>query len=220
MNEPKLAWAVTFFKALADENRLKIISLLNKPDVKENKHGEREYTLNVGELAKLLDLSEPTVSHHLSKLRPTGIINFRTKGNQRLYALNKGVLKRFGEQLTSLEAVDFGVDNSRPDKSWIDELDLSKQDKKVLRAYTYNGRLKQIPMKESKLVSIMRWLALLFEPNRIYTEKEVNELIKPINEDYSGLRRDLIGFGFLRRERNGSKYWLTPEDEDIAFDDK
>lgn len=220
MNEPKLAAAVTFFKALADENRLKIISLLNEPDIKENKHGEREYNLNVGELAKLLGLSEPTVSHHLSKLRPTGIINFRTKGNQHLYALNKEVLKRFGEQIASLEAIDFEVDKSRPDKSWIDELDLSKQDKKVLRDYTYKGRLKQIPMKESKLLAIMRWLVLQFDPNRTYTEKEVNALIIPINEDYTGLRRDLIGFGFLRRERNGSKYWLTPEDEDITFDDK
>ena len=32
-------------------------------------------------------------------------------------------------------------------------------------------------------------------------------------EDFAGLRRDLVDFGYMRRERAGSKYWLTPEDE-------
>ena len=28
-----------------------------------------------------------------------------------------------------------------------------------------------------------------------------------------GLRRDLVDFGYLRRERGGGKYWLAPDDE-------
>lgn len=208
MNEPKLQWTVDFFKALSDENRLKIVSLIK----------DREY--NVGELAALLDLSEPTVSHHLSKLRPTMLLNLRTQGNQHFYVLNKEALKSFAQQLINLEAIDFGVDKSQPDTSWIDELDLSKADKKVLRDYTDEGRLPSIPTKQSKLLAILRWLASKFEPDRFYTEPEVNEIIKPIHDDYASLRRDLISFGFLRRERGGSKYWLTPEDEKIAFEDR
>jgi hypothetical protein len=206
MNKPKFEWILTFFKALADENRLKIVNLLN----------EREY--NVGELAEIMGLSESTISHHLSKLRPTGMLNLRTHGNQHFYVLNKNMLKRFGQQIASLEAIDFGVDKSQPDKAWIDKLDLSDPDKKVLWDYTENGCLRQIPMKQSKLLAIVRWLVLQFEPNRFYTEQEVNEIIKPIHEDYAGLRRDMIGFGFLRREPAGTKYWLTPEDEQITFE--
>jgi hypothetical protein len=119
----------------------------------------------------------------------------------------------------SFEAFDFVVDKSQPDKSWVDELNLSDHDKKVVRDYSENGRLKQIPIKQSKLLAIVRWLVLQFEPNRFYTEQEVNEIIKPIHEDYASLRRDMIGFGFLRREPAGTKYWLTPEDEQIVFEE-
>lgn len=205
MNEGKFYASLTFFKALADENRLKIVGLLS----------EGEY--NVGELAEKLGLSEPTVSHHLSKLRPTMILNLRTRGNQHFYTLNKEALRRTGERIVNFDMFDFDVDKSQPDKSWVNELDLSDEDKKVVRDYVYEGHLKQIPMKQPKLLAIVRWLVLHFEQGRIYTEQEVNEIIKPINPDYAGLRRDMIGFGFLRREPAGTKYWLTPEDEVIEL---
>jgi DNA-binding transcriptional ArsR family regulator len=51
---------VTFFKALSDANRLKIIGLL----------AQKPYS--VEELAALLDLKASTVSHHLSKLAKVG----------------------------------------------------------------------------------------------------------------------------------------------------
>jgi hypothetical protein len=40
-----------------------------------------------------------------------------------------------------------------------------------------------------------------------YTEKEVNLILKRFNADVSGLRRDLVDAGMLKRERDGSKYW-------------
>lgn len=208
MNEGKLSYALNLFKGLADENRLKIVYLLS----------ERPY--NVGELAEKLGLSEPTVSHHLSKLRSTTILNLQAQGNQRFYALNKDQLKRIGQQIASLETFDFSVDMSHPDKSWVNELDLSDEDKKVVRDYVVDGRLRNIPMKKGKLLSIVRWLALQFEPNRFYSEPEVNEIIKQFHHDYAGLRRDMIGFGYMRRERGGSKYWLTPENEFVLLDNE
>ena len=48
---------LNFCKALADESRIMIVGLLTR--------AER----NVGQLAALLDLKEPTVSHHLAILR-------------------------------------------------------------------------------------------------------------------------------------------------------
>jgi hypothetical protein len=30
------------------------------------------------------------------------------------------------------------------------------------------------------------------------------------------LRRDLVDFGYLRRERGGGKYWLTPAEDAIV----
>ena len=57
----------------------------------------------------------------------------------------------------------------------------------------------------------MRWMVTMFEPGRIYKEREVNEIIGRVNEDISGLRRDLIDFGYLKREANGSAYWVAEE---------
>ena len=47
---------LAFFKALADESRLRIVGLL----------AEREYSVQA--LAQALALKEPTVSHHLAVL--------------------------------------------------------------------------------------------------------------------------------------------------------
>jgi hypothetical protein len=60
---------------------------------------------------------------------------------------------------------------------------------------------------------ILRYLATLFEAGRTYTEAEVNTILKSVYEpDYVGLRRDLVDFRYLRRERSGSSYWLAPDD--------
>lgn len=55
----------------------------------------------------------------------------------------------------------------------------------------------------------MRWLAGKFEPGKQYTEREINEILKPIHPDYARLRRELIDFKFLEREPGGGLYWLA-----------
>lgn len=58
-------------KALADPARVRLISLLLcAPD------GSR----TTGELAEAVDLSEPTVSHHLGQLRKAGLITSERRG--------------------------------------------------------------------------------------------------------------------------------------------
>jgi len=72
---------LSFFKAMADSSRLKIVGLLA--------NGER----NVRELAALLELKEPTVSHHLAILREQGLARLRAEGNVHWYRLNHDALK-------------------------------------------------------------------------------------------------------------------------------
>ena len=71
MNQNDLDKLLQSLKALGDENRLRIIAYLSRAE-----H-------NVGSLAELLGVSEPTVSHRLTKLREAGFVNLRTHGNQR-----------------------------------------------------------------------------------------------------------------------------------------
>lgn len=191
-----------FLKLLADESRLTLLRLLN----------QQEY--NVGDLAKRIELGEPTVSHHLSKLRQAGLVSLRMEGNQRFYRLNQKGLARFKNLVANIEQFPPAREPAATDERWIDELGWSDEDRKVLHDYTKNGKLTRIPSKRAKLLVILRWLATLFQPDTLYSEAEVNDLIKSVHmEDYVGLRRDLVDWGYLRRERGGGKYWLAPAEE-------
>ena len=189
------AQLAAFFKTLGDENRLKIIGLL--------KVQER----NVGEIASLLEVREPTASHHLSKLREMGLVNLRQAGTQRYYRLNDAALKRWKQTMMGLENLDFDSAQAKSDDRWIDKLDIDVADRKVLRDYTIDGRLKQIPTRRKKLMVVLRWLAGLFEADKLYSEREINDILTQYHDDYAALRRDLVDFKFLRRERDGTTYW-------------
>ena len=67
--------------------------------------------------------------------------------------------------------------------------------------------LKAIPPKQKKKVVVLGRIAEELEPGRRYTEKEINEFLKTVNEDYVTLRRYLIEYGFMDRERDCSVYW-------------
>ena len=202
MNSAQQKDLLDMLKALADKHRLTMISLMGQGQ-------ERTVT----EMAETLEITEPTVSHHVSKLHEAGLLRLRMAGNQRFYQVNA---RRLAHLKTLMAEIDAPIIDPAPetfDNSWIDALDWDEADKKILRDHFTGHVLRQIPTKEKKWVVILRWLATQFEPGIRYTEKQVNAILTPINEDYAQMRRDLIGFGFMRRERGGGDYWLTPEDE-------
>jgi ArsR family transcriptional regulator len=67
---------VQLFKLLADETRLRIMYYLMQKD-----------ELNVRTLCRLLEQSQPAVSHHLALLRVAGIIECRRDGKHNFYHL-------------------------------------------------------------------------------------------------------------------------------------
>lgn len=70
--------SVDFAKAIADETRQKIMSLLCCR------------WMNVGEVVEALGgVTQPTVSHHLAVLRQAGLVNIRPEGKQTYYSLNQ-----------------------------------------------------------------------------------------------------------------------------------
>lgn len=196
-------------KALADDSRLALVRLL----------AEREHS--VGDLAERVELSEPTVSHHLTKLREARLVTLRMAGNQRFYRLNPSGLDEFKRLAADIERLPTQPDRKPSDNQWIEALGWSAEDSKVLRDFTRDGKLTTLPVGgHKKLTVIMRWVATRFEPERRYTEPEVNAVLKSVYaEDFVSLRRDMVDFGYLRRELGGGKYWLTPADEGAPPDE-
>ena len=68
---------VEFAKALADETRQKIMAICCCRE------------LSVNEIVEALDVTQPTVSHHLAILRRAGLVHTKRRGKQVLYTLNQ-----------------------------------------------------------------------------------------------------------------------------------
>jgi predicted transcriptional regulator len=177
---------VTFFKALADANRLKIIGLL----------AQQPYS--VEELAALLELKPSTVSHHLAKLAQVGLVSARTESYYNVYQLDEKALESKSKSLFSQENLAASVAG----------VDADAYDNKVLKDYARkDGSLKTIPAQRKKLDAILRHVVQAFELNKKYNEKKVNEILGRYHEDTATLRRELVGSKLMKREGGGGEYW-------------
>ncbi|MBM7855208.1 ArsR family transcriptional regulator [Desulfohalotomaculum tongense] len=68
---------IEIFKALADKNRLLIIDMLSCRE------------LCACDIMEGLDLTQPTISHHMKILQHAGLVNSRKNGKWMIYSLNK-----------------------------------------------------------------------------------------------------------------------------------
>ena len=86
------ASTVRLYRALGDETRLSILRLLAEKD--------RYLT----ELANELELSKPTISHHLAQLRAASLVTMTEQGNLTYYTLRRDRAKEAGPELTAFLA--------------------------------------------------------------------------------------------------------------------
>ena len=177
---------VTFFKAFADANRLKIVGLL----------AQQPYS--VEELAALLDLKPSTVSHHLAKLAQIGLVSAKTESYYNVYQLDEKALETKSRNLFSQENLAASVA----------DVDADAYDNKVVKDYVRkDGSLKTIPAQRKKLEAVLRYIVKAFEVNKRYSEKKVNEILSGYHEDTASLRRELVCYGLMKREGGGGEYW-------------
>lgn len=164
---------------------------------------QQEYT--VEQLAAILGLGASTVSHHLSRLAQAGLVSARAESYYNYYRLERGALEGAAQRLLSEEVLRAAVTAD------IQRADTGKEDayaQKVLRNYFLpDGRLKTIPAQQKKLRVILRFMAQDFEPGVRYSEKTVNQMLSRYHPDTASLRREMIGFRILEREKG--EYWRT-----------
>jgi len=181
-----------FCKAMADESRLKIVGLLSTAE-----H-------SVQQLASMLELKEPTVSHHLAVLKQLDLLRLRADGNFRWYRLNEEVLGKISRAVFSRDsiarlAVSAGGRGS---------------ERKILDNFVDGERLLEIPVSYKKRLVILKWLVAFFEPGISYSESQVNVILKLRHPDCATLRREMIGCGMLARDkgiyrRRSESEWRT-----------
>jgi biotin operon repressor len=170
---------VQFFKALSDENRLKIVGLL----ARDSYSGEA--------LAALLDISPATVSHHLARLAEAGLVTAQMDGHAKLYRLRTDTLHSMANRLLAHPAL--------PEAARA--VDAADSERQVLNDFLLpDGSLKKIPAQQKKLLVVLRYLLREFEPGRAYPEKQVNAILGRFHADTASLRRAMIEYKLMRRE--------------------
>jgi hypothetical protein len=182
---------VQFFKALADETRLKIVGLL----AREALTGEQ--------LALALDVRPATISNHLARLMGAGLVDVEPqRGHEKPYRLRLDAIRAMAGRLLAEETLPQVAEG----------LDVDAYDVRVVKAFSRrDGSLKEIPAQQKKLLAVLRHIVRVFEPGREYTEKQVNEALARFHEDIASLRRYLISYKFMQRDPHGKKYWRAEE---------
>lgn len=179
---------LTFFKALADANRLRIVGLLARgPE-------------SVEALATALDLRPSTVSHHLAKLAEAGLVLASVDGHYHVYRLSTDTLHAMAKRLASPEPLSVEVDSATD--AW---------DRKVIATFAGpDGRFEKLPMQRKKLEAILRHVSRGFQPGVIYTNKQINDALRVFSDDTAALRRGLVDHRMMARDPDGSRWWLLP----------
>lgn len=67
------------------------------------------------------------------------------------------------------------------------------------------------PKKSSAKRDVLKIIINKFDEDKIYNEREVNEILKKIYDDYILIRRSLVEYSFLCRTDDGSKYWKAKD---------
>jgi predicted transcriptional regulator len=193
MPQEEFQMLLQFFKVLADETRLKLLGLLA--------NSER----SVEELAALLQLRAPTISHHLFKLKELNLVHMRSDGNTHYYSLNVEALRETNKLLLTPERIAALVEDVEGD-AW---------ERKIMRDFFDGPHLKEIPASRKKRLVILKWLAQQFAYGVVYTEPQVNEILQCYYPDSSTLRRELISAKEGLMQRENGLYWRVAPDATI-----
>lgn len=175
--------AEDLLKAVLDETRLRILSMLAAAG-----GASRE------EIRRRLDLTPQALARHLSMLEKLGIV--RGEGD---------VCSADFKAIEALKKTAFAR-AAGPDE---DERESSPEES-LLKRFLAGDRIRQIPSKQSHRLVLLEWLAGKFEPGTRYPEREVNVIIHNHHPDHASLRRALVDHKLM--ERKDGVYWRVTGD--------
>ena len=191
-----LSETLTVLKALADDTRIKILRALCERD------------MYVELLAERLQLTPATVSFHMKKLTAAGLVDSRREQYYTVYSLRGEVFS-----LTLRELI-----LPRESADTAERLREGMYRRKVLKSFMPNGYCKVMPAQVKKRQIVYEEIYSQFKPGATYTEKEVNETIMRMHDDYCTVRRAFVGMGWMSRDK-GIYTVAESKPEDGRLDD-
>jgi hypothetical protein len=172
---------VAFFKALAVPERLRVAGAI------------AAVPRTAAEVAHVLDLPMRAVASHLAVLVNAGFVRQEGDGHTARYAWDEA-------RVRALAAAHLDSPRVRALAGATDERS------RVLASFVRDGRLVQFPTGETRKQVILDFVAERFAPDRTYTEREVNDILKRFADDYTTIRRALVDRAYLNRHQG--VYWI------------
>ncbi len=176
---------VQFHKTIGDVNRIRIIALLKNGPL----HGQA--------LAGKLGVSPPTITHHMTKLREADLIYERRDKNTIYFYLNEKSLSLQAQAIINIGAnsdSESGGNSNAANEKALEKITV------IRNFFTKDGKLKHLPAQLKKKRFVLEHLVQGLEPDKKYTEKEINEYIKKYHEDFATIRREFIMHHYMYRE--------------------
>ena len=179
-NDETLGTVWQFFRALVDDNRIRMMGWLIESD------------LALPEIARRLSLKPNTAQRHVDYLVQLGIVEEVAGARPPLYHFSREALTKMAR--TTL---------ARAPNLTAAELDVSTFNRKVITDFTNpDGSLKSFPAQEKKFIVILYYLLDKFLPDVDYTEREVTEILRRFHPDTATLRRALVDNGLMERKNS------------------
>jgi hypothetical protein len=155
------------------------------------------------DIAAQLGGSSSTVRNHR--------FNFREKEKEAKITL--AILQLLNEQMSGSKGSAAKFIEPHEGATMVDDryLITEEESNKILKLYFkegLTGPLSHFPTKEKRKLIILRHLIKRFTIGKAYSEKEVNETIMAVYDDYVTVRRYFIEYGFMERIADGSSYWV------------
>ena len=108
-------------------------------------------------------------------------------------------------QSGEIEAYKIGKDWRIPEQSvhnWLEKHSNQNERssrQKVVSNFVKNEHIEKLPAQRSKRKYLLEYLLAQFEPNKIYSEDEVNRIISRFHDDYCTVRREFIAEKMMDR---------------------
>lgn len=175
---------LTFFKIFSDVVRIQIAALLSSEP------------LTVEQIAARLNLRQIDISRHLSQIQKLELLSLEGS----TYRLDIKALERLSRTTLSGQRPQVNIPSN--------DQNADDYDSKVVKNYSLpDGRLREIPLQDKKLLAVLRHVVQILEPGQRYTEKQVNQALAKYHDDTAFLRRALVDHQMINREKDGTAYW-------------
>jgi hypothetical protein len=155
------------------------------------------------EIAAKLGVAQSTIRNHKFKLRE------KEKQAKLFLAMMDLLSKNLNKKINKLDKEI--ICDAHKTATIIDDRfnTTDKEKEEIIKNYMdESGALKSYPSKAKKKIIILEEIAKNFSKGKLYSEKEINRVLKRIYEDHVTIRRALIEYGFIERTNDCKNYWV------------